>query len=37
MLEMPAMIKIAFDTLTLAWGGVYYPVPLSKQTADSDL
>ncbi len=37
MVEMPAMIKIAFDTMTLAWCGVYYPVPLGKQTADSDL
>ena len=37
MVEMPAMIKIAFDTMTLAWGGVYYPVRLGPQTADSTL
>lgn len=34
MIEMPAMIKLAFDTLTLAWGGTYYPVRLGPQTAD---
>lgn len=37
MTEMPAMIKIAFDTLTLAWGGVYYPMPLGEQTGESNL
>lgn len=37
MVEMPAMIKIAFDTMTLAWCGVYYPVRLGPQTADSTL
>lgn len=38
MVEMPAMVKLAFDTLVLAWGDTRHEIPLSaeRDTAQPD-